>query len=150
MPDWTIRRAAEADIPELVALLADDHLGATRESPDDLTPYRRAFVEIDRDPNVYLAVMERGGRIIGTMQLTFLHGLSFRGGARLQIEAVRIASDLRGQSLGSQLIQWAIDEARRRGCILVQLTSNAARPDAHRFYERLGFHHTHAGFKLML
>lgn len=150
MADWTIRRAAEADVPALVALLADDHLGATRESLDDLEPYRRAFAEIDRDPNVLLAVMERDGRIIGTMQLTFLRGLSFRGGLRLQIEAVRIASDLRGHGLGGQLILWAIDDARRRGCLLVQLTSNAARPDAHRFYERLGFHHTHAGFKLML
>lgn len=148
MGDWTVRRATKSDIPALAALLADDALGRTRESPDDLEPYRRAFAEIDRDPNMFLAVMEADGRIIGTMQMTFLRGLSYRGGLRAQIEAVRIASDLRNRGLGGALIQWGIDEARRRGCLLVQLTSDASRTDAHRFYERLGFRHTHAGFKL--
>jgi GNAT superfamily N-acetyltransferase len=147
---WTIRRATESDVPAIVALLADDHLGATRESPGDLAPYASAFAAIDADPNVFLAVMEAENRLIGTMQLTFLHGLSFKGAVRLQIEAVRIASDLRGQGLGGELIAWGVAQARARGCRLVQLTSNAARPDAHRFYERLGFHHTHAGFKLDL
>lgn len=150
MTTWTIRRATETDVPAIVALLADDHLGAARESLDDLAPYLAAFAAIDADPNVFLAVMEAEGRIIGTMQLTFLHGLSFRGAVRMQIEAVRIASDLRSQGLGGELIAWGVAQARSRGCRLVQLTSNAARPDAHRFYERLGFHHTHAGFKLDL
>lgn len=150
MIDWSTRRAAKADVAAIVALLADDALGATRESLDDLAPYLKAFAVIDRDPSVFLAVMESSGRIIGTMQMTFLQGLSHRGALRAQIEAVRIASDLRGQGLGGELIKWAIEEARRRGCILVQLTSDASRTDAHRFYTRLGFAHTHAGFKLKM
>ncbi|RCV51831.1 GNAT family N-acetyltransferase [Marinitenerispora sediminis] len=150
MSDLQIRRAVAADIPGIVALLADDELGATRESPHDLAPYREAFAEIDADPRQFLAVAERGGRTVGTLQLTFLPGLSHRGGTRAQIEAVRIAGDARGRGLGTVLISWAVEEARRRGCRMVQLTSDAGRVDARRFYERLGFTASHVGFKLAL
>jgi GNAT superfamily N-acetyltransferase len=145
-----IRRAVEADVREIVALLADDPLGAARESPDNLTPYLAAFRHIDADPNQFLAVMERSHVVIGTLQLSFINGLSRRGATRVQIEAVRISSQERGGGLGTKLIAWAIEEARSRGCVLVQTTSDRSRTNAHRFYERLGFEHTHAGFKLML
>jgi GNAT superfamily N-acetyltransferase len=145
-----IRRAVNADVPEIVALLADDALGATRESLDDLTPYHDAFARIDSDPNQFLAVMERSHIIIGTLQLTFLAGLSRKGATRAQIEAVRISSAERGGGLGKQFIEWAIEEARSRGCVLVQLTSDVSRVDAHRFYQNLGFEQTHAGFKYTL
>ncbi|HTI21683.1 MAG TPA: GNAT family N-acetyltransferase, partial [Kutzneria sp.] len=127
-----IRRATEEDVPAIVAMLADDALGATRESPDDLTPYRKAFQDIDADPNQFLAVADRDGEVVGTLQLTYLPGLSRKGGTRAQIEAVRVRATERGTGLGSQLITWAVDQARQRGCILVQLTTDTARTDAHR------------------
>ena len=135
-------------MPAIVAMLADDALGATRESPDDLTPYRKAFQDIDADPNQFLAVADRDGEVVGTLQLTYLPGLSRKGGTRAQIEAVRVRATERGTGLGSQLIAWAVDQARQRGCILVQLTTDTARTDAHRFYEQLGFTASHLGFKL--
>jgi GNAT superfamily N-acetyltransferase len=133
-----------------VELLIDDEFGAQRESLDDLAPYLAAFQSIDADPNQLLVVMDRDGAIIGTQHLTFMPGLSFKGATRLQIEEVRIASSDRGSGLGTRLIEWAIEQARERGCNVVQLTSNAARTDAHRFYRRLGFAQSHAGFKLKL
>lgn len=150
MTDITIRRATAADIPAVVALLADDALGATRESPDDLGPYEAAFREIDRDPQHLLLIADRAGAVIGTAQLTFLPGLSHKGATRAQIEAVRIGSAARGTGLGSTLIEWCVERARERGCAMVQLTSDAGRTDAHRFYEQLGFRPTHLGFKLVL
>jgi GNAT superfamily N-acetyltransferase len=148
--DVAIRRATESDLKSIVELLIDDEFGAQRESLDDLTPYLTAFQLIDADPNQLLVVMERDGAIIGTQHLTFMPGLSFQGATRLQIEEVRIASSERGGGLGTILIEWAIEQARERGCNVVQLTSNAARIDAHRFYRRLGFAQSHAGFKLKL
>lgn len=145
-----IRRATALDLTTIVELLIDDEFGAQRESLDDLTPYLAAFQSIDADPNQLLVVMERGGAIVGTQHLTFMPGLSFKGATRLQIEEVRIASSERGSGLGTILIEWAIEQARERGCNIVQLTSNAARVDAHRFYRRLGFAQSHAGFKLKL
>ncbi|MEV8043708.1 GNAT family N-acetyltransferase [Streptomyces griseoluteus] len=150
MTDLAIRPAAPDDIPAIVAMLADDPLGAQRESPDDLTPYRAAFERLDTDPNQHLVVAVRDGRVIGTLQLTIIPGLSRRGATRSLIEAVRIHADERGSGLGSELIQWAVDTSRRLGCHLVQLTSDKARTDAHRFYERLGFTASHEGFKLNL
>ncbi|HTJ31700.1 MAG TPA: GNAT family N-acetyltransferase [Dactylosporangium sp.] len=150
MTELRIRKATEADVPAIVALLADDPLGAGRESPDDLTPYLRAFAAIEADANQLLVVAERDGRTVGTLQLSLLPGLARRGAARGQIEAVRVARDERGSGLGAALMEWAIDEARERGCQLMQLTSDVSRPDAHRFYERLGFVPSHVGFKLNL
>ena len=150
MSDVAIRAAREDDIAAIVAMLADDELGAKRESLDDLAPYRTAFASIDRNPNQFLAVIERNGEIVGTAQLTFMVGLSHRGMWRADIEAVRVRSGLRGSGVGSMLIEWCIDAARERECGMVQLTSNASRRDAHRFYERLGFTASHTGFKLKL
>ncbi|MFE4361982.1 MULTISPECIES: GNAT family N-acetyltransferase [unclassified Kitasatospora] len=146
----TIRRATADDLPAIVAMLADDPLGATRESPDDLTPYRTAFARIDGDPHQHLIVADRAGRTVGTLQLTVVPGLSRAGATRTIIEGVRIHADERGSGLGTELIRWAVDRSRELGADLVQLTSDATRTDAHRFYERLGFVASHVGFKLKL
>lgn len=146
----TIRRVTEADLPAIVAMLADDPLGATRESPDDLTPYRAALARITDDPNQHLVVAERAGRAVGTLQLTLVPGLSRKGSTRAIIEGVRIHADERGSGLGTELIEWAIHRSRELGADLVQLTSDATRTDAHRFYERLGFVRSHYGFKYRL
>ncbi|MER7807985.1 GNAT family N-acetyltransferase [Streptomyces sp900116325] len=150
MSDLEIRPAALTDIPAVVAMLADDPLGAQRESPDDLTPYRVAFQRLADDPNQHLVVAVRADVVVGTLQLTVIPGLSRRGSTRSIIEGVRIHADERGSGLGTRLIQWAVDESRRQDCQLVQLTSDATRTDAHRFYERLGFVASHVGFKLAL
>ncbi|MFT2018709.1 N-acetyltransferase family protein [Streptomyces sp. 796.1] len=144
------RRAQAEDLPAIVAMLADDALGAQRESPNDLAPYTAAFERIASDPNQWLVAAVRDGRLVGTLQLTFIPGLSRRGATRSLIEGVRVHSDERGSGLGTQLIEWAIDASRQAGCQLVQLTSDATRIDAHRFYERLGFEASHLGFKLQL
>ncbi|GHF81464.1 GNAT family acetyltransferase [Amycolatopsis bartoniae] len=145
-----IRRATAADVGPIVAMLADDPLGRSRESPDDLTPYERAFARVDADPDQLLAVADDDGEVVGTLQLTFIPGLSRQGATRALIEAVRVRADRRGDGLGGTLVKWAIDAARRRDCVLVQLTSDASRTAAHRFYLRLGFEQSHLGFKLAL
>ena len=150
MSEILIRRAVEADLPTIVALLSDDDIGSGREAPDELGPYREAFESIDADPSEFLAVAERDGQIVGTLQLSVIPGLSRQGTLRGQIEAVRVSSAARGSGLGERLMRWAIDQARDRGCTLVQLTSDKRRPDAHRFYDRLGFQPTHEGYKLPL
>ncbi|MFD1047599.1 GNAT family N-acetyltransferase [Kibdelosporangium lantanae] len=144
-----IRRATAEDVPTIVALIANDQLGATREKPGD-PRYLTAFEEITADPNQFLAVVDRDGEVVGTLQLTFTPGLSRTGMTRATIEAVRIRDDQRGEGLGQRLVEWAIERARERGCGLVQLTTDASRADAHRFYERLGFKASHVGMKLAL
>ncbi len=153
MPDTAepaIRPATEEDLPAIVALLADDPLGATRESPDDLAPYRAAFKRLADDPHQHLVVAVREGRVVGTLQLTIVPGLSRKGATRSLIEGVRVHTNERGSGLGTRFVQWAIEQSRRENCQLVQLTSDVTRTDAHRFYERLGFTASHVGFKLAL
>lgn len=150
MGDLDIRAAVAEDIPAIVGMLADDPLGAQRESPDDLTPYRSALERLTADPNQRLVVAVREGRVVGTLQLTIIPGLSRRGATRSVIEGVRVHADERGSGLGSRFIEWAIEESRRENCQLVQLTSDVTRTDAHRFYERLRFVASHVGFKLQL
>jgi GNAT superfamily N-acetyltransferase len=142
-----IRRAVVDDLPAIVALLADDDLGRTREDTRDLGPYLRAFEAVDADPAHLLVVAELGGRVAGTLQLTVLPGLARRGALRAQLEAVHVSAGHRGRGLGRAMVGWAVEEARRRGCALVQLTSNRSRTDAHRFYAGLGFTASHVGFK---
>jgi len=152
MASFAIRRAVRADLVSIIQLLADDSLGAQREDvrlPLD-AGYTAAFEAIDADPNQFLAVAADGAQIVGTLQLTFIAGLSRKGALRGQIEAVRVAAHLRGRGMGQELIEWAIEECRARGCQIVQLTSDNSRSDAHRFYERLGFAATHVGYKLSL
>jgi GNAT superfamily N-acetyltransferase len=150
MGDLEIRPATEDDVPAIVDMLADDPLGAARESPDDLSPYLAALKRLSGDPHQHLVVAVQDGRVVGPLQLTLIPGLSRKGATRSIIEAVRIHADARGGGLGSRLIEWAVDQSRREGCQLVQLTSDASRTDAHRFYERLGFTASHVGFKLAL
>ncbi|MFF3963492.1 GNAT family N-acetyltransferase [Streptomyces griseorubiginosus] len=150
MGDLEIRPATADDVPAIVAMLADDPLGAERESPGDLTPYLAALERLTSDPNQHLVVATREGRVVGTLQLTVVPGLSRRGATRSIIEGVRVHADERGSGLGTLLIEWAIEESRRHDCQLVQLTSDNTRTDAHRFYERLGFTASHVGFKLAL
>ena len=152
MSGLIIRVAGLMDLPAIVALLADDDKGRVRETVGDTLDagYGMAFAAIDADPNQNLLVAEVDGAIVGTFQLSFLPGLSFRGAWRGQIEAVRIASHLRGQGLGREMILWAIDRCRERGCRMVQLTTHASRERAHGFYERLGFEPSHIGMKLHL
>lgn len=144
-----LRRAERGDLPRLLELLAADQLGVHRESADDIAPYEAAFAAIDADPAQLLVVAEAEGGVVGTFQLTFIPGLARRGALRAQIEAVRVAAEYRCRGLGAAMMRWAIDEARSRGCALVQLTSDRTREDAHRFYERLGFVASHEGFKLV-
>ena len=147
-----IRRAERSDLAAIVALLADDMLGRGRELVSEplADDYFTAFEAIESDLNQFLAVMVDNGELVGTLQLSFIPGLSRRGAQRALIEAVRIATNRRGERLGEQLFEWAIAESRRRGCALIQLTSDRERAEAHRFYERLGFEPTHVGYKLKL
>ncbi|MGW7327316.1 N-acetyltransferase family protein [Streptomyces sp. NPDC054840] len=149
-PELMIRPATEADVPAIVAMLADDPLGATRESPDDLTPYLAALKRLTGDPNQHLVVAVRADRVVGTLQLTIVPGLSRKGATRSIIEGVRVHADERGGGLGTRFIEWAVETSRAENCALVQLTSDVTRTDAHRFYERLGFTASHLGFKLQL
>ncbi|MFD7027654.1 GNAT family N-acetyltransferase [Streptomyces sp. NPDC059917] len=150
MPQLDIRPATEADLPVIVAMLADDPLGATRESPDDLTPYIAALKRLTDDPNQHVVVAVRGDRVVGTLQLTIIPGLSRKGSTRSIVEGVRVHADERGSGLGTLFIEWAIEKSRAENCQLVQLTSDVTRTDAHRFYERLGFVASHVGFKYQL
>ena len=148
-----LRRATAQDVPAVVELLAADQLGAARDgvrTEEDLQRYLRAFAAIDADPAHLLLVVTDDREVLATLQLTFLPGLARRGALRAQVEAVRVRADARGLGLGAALLTWVVEEARRRGCVLVQLTTDKARTDAHRFYERLGFVASHEGLKLRL
>jgi GNAT superfamily N-acetyltransferase len=153
MPALVIRPAVEADLPAVVALLADDILGRERDEPTmplDLG-YGRALAAILERPDHHLAVGELDGEVVATLQLTFIPGLSRKGAWRGIVEAVRVRSDRRGQGLGAQMMAWAVDVARARGgCLSLELTSDKRRLDAHRFYERLGFKPSHEGYKLQI
>lgn len=146
------RAAVSGDLPALVHMLANDPLGATRESAAEPLDerYHAAFGAIAADPNNELLIAEVDGTVAGMLQLTWLPSLTYRGSWRAQIEGVRVTEAVRGQGIGAALVGEAIERARARGCRLVQLTTDARRPDALRFYERLGFRTTHAGMKLDL
>ena len=149
--DRVVMRPARADdVAAIVALLADDVLGAARETVSDppLPAYREAFAAIEANANDHLVVAEKDGKVVACAQLTVLNGLSRRGGKRGLIEAVRVASSERGSGLGERLIRDLLALARREGCALVQLTSDASRTRAHAFYARLGFKASHVGMKL--
>lgn len=153
---FRLRAAERSDLPAILRLLADDRLGSGREDASDPAPYVSAFEAIDADPAHLLMVGEwtpgdgTGSRVAATFQLSFLPGLSRRGSWRAQLEAVRVAGELRSHGVGAAMVQWAVDESRRRGCSLVQLTTDKSRTGAHRFYQRLGFTASHEGMKLFL
>jgi GNAT superfamily N-acetyltransferase len=152
MPNLTFRRATETDVPAIVRMLADDRLGASREAlgAESLPRYLNAFRVIDADANQFLLVVDDGKEIVGTLQLTFIAGLARGGLKRGLVEAVRVASDRRGEKIGEAMIAWAVEKCRRESCGIVQLTTDKSRTDAHRFYDRLGFEPSHIGYKMML
>jgi GNAT superfamily N-acetyltransferase len=147
-----IRAATEVDLPVIVSLLANDPLGALRETAGDTlaSRYRAAFEAIDADPNHLLLVSEVEGRVVGVLQLSFLPHLTYEGGWRAQIEGVRVDESLRSQGVGRAMIEAAVDMAREKGCHLVQLTTDRRRPKALDFYLSLGFEASHEGLKLHL
>lgn len=140
------REATRADVPEVVALLADDMLGRTREGVD-LDIYLAAFDAMQAEGHNHLIVAEQDGRVVACYQLILMSGLSLSASRRAEIEAVRVAADRRGQGLGALLMADAEARARAAGCALIQLTTNAARTEARRFYEGLGFTGSHIGLK---
>ncbi|HEY0697459.1 MAG TPA: GNAT family N-acetyltransferase [Micromonospora sp.] len=152
MEEIVFRPAVRADVPAVVALLAEDELGATRETVGEEVDaaYWAAFDAIDADPRNVLVVADRAGEVVGCLQLTFIPSLTRRGGERAQIEGVRVHAGQRGAGLGRAMLGWAVEQARERGCRLVQLTTDKRRPDAHRFYASLGFEASHEGMKLIL
>lgn len=146
------RTALITDLPAIIALLADDKLGAAREDLRDPLPqsYRDAFAAITTDPRQTLIVGEDSATVVACLQLTFIPGLSHKGAWRAQIESVRVSAPCRGRGFGEALIKYALSLARQRGCRTAQLTTDKMRTDAHRFYSRLGFTATHEGMKLVL
>ncbi len=147
-----IRQAKKDDVAEIVRMLADDALGSKRENyqlplPE---PYYDAFRAIAADSNQWLVVAEMDKRVVGTLHLTMLSYLTYQGGKRAQIEAVRVDSEFRDQGVGAKMIEWAVQKAKAEGCHLVQLSTDKKRPEALKFYERLGFQPTHEGMKLHL
>ncbi|MFB9374958.1 GNAT family N-acetyltransferase [Algimonas porphyrae] len=144
------RDAVEADLYAVVSLLADDVLGAERETLTDPLPpdYMSAFHELTQQSGNRLIVAVDGeGAVCACLQLTCIAGIARKGAKRALIEGVRVRTDYRGTGLGTQIFEYAIAEAREAGCHLVQLTTDKTRPDAHRFYERLGFEASHIGMK---
>jgi len=152
MREISIREATIDDLPAIIRLLAEDFLGSRRERLENPLPesYTKAFREIESDPNNELIVAELNGEIIGTLQLNYTPSLSFRGSKRSTVESVRVDARYRGQGIGREMMLWAIERAREKGCTSMQLTSHKERKDAHRFYEKLGFKATHVGMKIGL
>ncbi|KPL58518.1 GNAT family N-acetyltransferase [Rossellomorea vietnamensis] len=146
------REATEKDVDHIVEMLADDVLGSQRERYEQPIPksYLQAFKAIETDPNNELVVASDGDEVVGVQQITFTPYLTHQGGWRASIEGVRTSASVRGEGVGTKLIQWAIHRAKERGCHLIQLTTDKQRPDALRFYEKLGFKATHEGLKLKL
>lgn len=150
--DISFRPAEIRDLHFIVRMLADDFLGQQRERVEDPLPesYINAFQEIDSDSNNELVVAELDGDVIGTLQLTFTPSISFQGSRRCTVESVRVDTKLRGKGIGREMMLWAIERAKQKGCVSMQLTTNSERKDAHRFYENLGFSASHIGMKLKL
>lgn len=150
--ELNFRLATEQDLDKIVAMIADDPLGSKREKYEQPLPesYRKAFQAITADPNNELIVACKGNDIVGVQQITYTPYLTYQGGWRATIEGVRTKSSERGIGVGTDLIQWGIQRAKKRGCHLIQLTTDKKRKDALRFYERLGFKATHEGLKMTL
>ncbi|MBV9459624.1 MAG: GNAT family N-acetyltransferase [Bradyrhizobium sp.] len=146
----TLRPARREDVADIIGMLADDHLGRARERLEEPLPkvYYDAFARLSSDPNIQLMVAEEGGSVVACLQLCIMPGLSSQGASRGLIEDVRVASDRRGRGIGEQLVQWAVGEAKAKGCKLVELLTHHTRVDAQRFYERLGFAKSHVGMTI--
>lgn len=150
---FRIRKADKKDLDVIVAMIANDKLGQSREDYGNPLPekYQQAFENISKDPNQELMVIENDlGLIIGTLQLSFIQYLTYQGGLRAQIEAVRVHQDQRGKGIGAKLFKWAINRAKEKGAHLIQLTTDKQRPEAIKFYEKMGFNASHEGMKFHL
>lgn len=143
------RAARVEDLGRVVELIGDDAISAERTGAFD-AHHLAGFEAIEADPNNELVVAELDGQVVGTMQLTYVPGISRHGATRLLVEAVRVDAGLRGGGIGRQMMLWAHERGRERGCVLAQLTSDKRRTDAHRFYVSLGYEQSHEGFKLAL
>jgi GNAT superfamily N-acetyltransferase len=153
IPQPVIRRANVHDLPRVVALIAGGARCGSAVDGAGLPPAQShydAFAAIDADPDNDLMVADYDGRVVGTLQFTVITYIQHGGGRVAQVESVHVDAAMRGKKIGEAMMRWAIDEARRRGCFRIQLTTDTARTDAHRFYERLGFVASHVGFELML
>lgn len=152
MSDITFRTARRDDLPAIVALLADDDVNGHREKPGEplVRGYLAAFAAIVGDANNALFVGEQDGVVIATAQLTFVPTLVAQGTTRAIVEGVRVSSHVRSQGLGEKMLRFCEDIARQHGCGSIQLTTSMARVDAHRFYDRIGYEHSHKGFKRSL
>lgn len=152
MIETTIRPATRDDLAFIIALIEEDSVyGSTEDAANPQAPgYLAALAAIDADPNQMLLIATLDGEPVGTFQLTFTPGISRRGAWRCTVENVHVSATHRNKRIGEQMMAWAADQARARGCAFVQLTSNKQRTDAHRFYERIGFSKSHEGFKLKL
>lgn len=149
----TIRPALKKDVFAIVEMIANDKLGKLRENFKSPLPdsYYEAFHNINADPNQELVVLENNSQeVIGTLQLSFIQYLTYQGGIRAQIEAVRVHENYRGKGIGQKLFEWAIERAKEKGAHVVQLTTDKKRPEALAFYEKLGFKASHEGMKLHL
>jgi GNAT superfamily N-acetyltransferase len=152
MSGLRIREARAGDLEAIVRLHEEDSLGQHRDcwTLETRPAYEAAFAEIAASPGNTLYVAEEGGIVVGTFQLTFIPNLTGRGALRVKVESVKVAAARRSQGIGARMMAFAEEEARRRGARLLELTSNKARTDAHRFYERAGYVRTHEGFKKKL
>ena len=150
--DLTYRQATEADLPFLDALIEADEVAAARDiaPPDNEAQQLEAMRAIAADPNHELWIVEADGAPVASFHLSYLPGVSRKGAWRGQIESVRVVPALRGKCVGEAMMRWAVARCEAKGCSVVQLTSDMRREAAHRFYERLGFAHSHAGFKMKL
>jgi N-acetylglutamate synthase-like GNAT family acetyltransferase len=147
----TIRHARRDDVGVIVAMLADDPLGSARERLEHPLPasYFRAFEALEHASHIQLVVaQDEDGAVIGCLQLCILPGLSSQGASRGLIEDVRVATHCRSRGVGEKIVQWAVAEARAKGCALVELLTHNTRVDAQRFYARLGFQPSHVGMTL--
>ena len=152
MADLSYRAASRTDLPFLVSLIAADDVGSVKDEPEhpNAAPYEAALAAIDADPNQELFIVEADGAVIGTFQLTYIPGIARRGMWRGLVESVHVTPEHRNKGYGKQMMRWAVERCRTRGCGVVQLTSNKKRVDAHRFYRTLGFDQSHEGFKLFI
>ncbi|MGH4027432.1 N-acetyltransferase family protein [Actinomycetota bacterium Odt1-20B] len=150
-PEPVLRPATRADLPAVLALLADEDRTVDPSAVAVGAAHERAFAAIEADARNELLVLDDGhGTVLGCLQATYIPGLGKGGAERALVEAVRVRADRRGAGLGRTLMERAVERARARGCALVQLTSDKRREDAHRFYVSLGFARSHEGFKLSL
>jgi GNAT superfamily N-acetyltransferase len=149
-PDVEVRLARRSDLPAIMELILRDSLSQPAQEGGPTDEQLRAFEEITAHPDNEIIVATWRNEVVATLQLTYIPGLAYQGGWRAQVEAVRVREDLRNLQIGTRLMEWAVARARERRCRLVQLTTNRARIDAQRFYERLGFTPSHVGMKLLL